>query len=603
MRKLIAFFILIFTSPSLLAQDQVDFVQDQAQNQEIYVHFDRPFYLGGETIWFSLYNYRADNHQLIFGRRFMQLTLVDKNKQVVKKERIRVVDGKTWGQLTIPDNLTTGNYLFLVTYPFEAADNFLYRKVIPIYNPNDELPTSAPLDVFVDLPDKMMEFKGISTKEEILTITPDKSSYERREPITISLNLPDELTGKASIVVREKTFSGSQGLDIRTIAMDPGDSSVDSHLSAVERTNFRENKPLNWRLVDSHGLLLYELIQTDSAPESSIPYVYIPEDRMTHGIFEVRPKQFVFDATDVSGDEKSLYFSSFTFGTFGAESQGEQRFDWIYRATNYNNIIPKELNRTLELSPSVAQYIQKRRLRTEVLSSYGSNLVIETKEEDVSGLQYRPAIWKKADDYTEMSSLPEFLREIVLGLRVWDRRNKYDLRLNFVGGRYPYAPFYLVNGVPTWDTQRVLEIPMKDIFGVGVIKDLQTETGQARDARAELERFGYFGSNGILSVELRPGVANPFQSEYNNLLKRQFYLEAQSLQIPEYTLETQKSFIPDFRPVLYWNPNVVFAKEGNPKISFFASDDSGEYEVIVEGIGKNGEIIYGKKIISIGKGS
>ena len=162
-----------------------------------------------------------------------------------------------------------------------------------------------------------------------------------------------------------------------------------------------------------------------------------------------------------------------------------------------------------------------------------------------------------------------------------------------------HASFFLVNGVPTWDQQRVLNLPIEDILGVGVIKDLHTQTAVARDAREEIGQFGYYGANAILSVELRLGVENPFQTEFNNLLKKRFYLGPETYKTPDYS--SDNSFTaPDFRPVLYWNPDVVFGMEGNPSLSFSASDDAGEYEVIVEGIGKNGEILYDKTIITIG---
>lgn len=590
--------VIIIISPLLKAQDEPrDFVQDQAQNQEIYAHFDKPFYAAGETIWFSIYNVSADEQKLIFGRRFMEFAIVDQNKQVIGKERIRVMDGKSWAQFTIPENTKTGNYLFIITYPFEAARNFLYRKVIPIFNLEDDF--SSKLQISEIVVSKLNEIPSVNNYEKLIAITTDKDNYLRRETVTIDLNIETEITAKASVVVR-KTGLAKESIDIRSLKIDPLNKENSNKLSEVQKTNYRENKPLKWNLVESHGLLLYELIQKDCVKIASIPYLYIPEDRTAHDIVEVKKGRYVFDATGLSGDRKSLYFTDFTFGKYGAEPTGEVKFDWINRRANYNNILPAALMQTPLLTTARRDYLLKAQLRKSIANTYGENNPSRSSvERSNNGMRYRTVLWKNVDDYSDMESFPEFLEEVVQGLKIWEKRKVYDLRIFYVGGRYVYAPFFLVNGVPTWDQQRVLNIPIEDILGVGVIKDLKTQTTVARDARLELENFGYYGANAIVSVELRPNVANPFQSEYNDLLKKRFYLGPEAYVIPNHT--TGETFsAPDFRPVLYWNPNIVFGKEGNPSLSFSASDDAGEYEVIVEGIGKNGEILFDRKIITVG---
>jgi hypothetical protein len=597
MKKLYILIVLII-APLLQAQDKsIGFVAEQAQNQEIYVHFDKSFYAGGETVWFSIYNVSADEHKLIFGRRFMEFAIVDQNKQVIGKERIRVLDGKSWGQFTIPEGTKTGNYLFLITYPFEDARNFLYRRVIPIFNLEDDFSDELPISE----PEKreFNDFPTIKNNESLITLSTDKENYLRRETITIELNIESELTAKASVVVRKKDLYVDP-LDIRSLAIDPLSQAAKNELDEVQLTNYRENKLLKFRLIDSHGLLLYELIQKDCVEIASIPYLYIPEDRSAHDIIEVKKGRYVFDATGLSGDMKSLYFTNFMFGKYGPSPAGEIKYGWVDRKANYNNILPAELMQAPLLTANVRNYLSKAKLRKNIATTYGQN--IRTDDTDVrndDGMRYRTVIWKNVADYSEMESLPEFLKEVVQGLKIWEKRKVYDLRIVYVGGRYVFSPFFLVNGVPTWDQQRVLNIPINDIYGVGVIKDLHTQTGEARAARLELENFGYYGANAIMSIELKPNVANPFQSEYNGLLKKRFYLGPENYVTPNYTTNETYS-APDFRPVLYWNPNIVFGKEGNPSLSFSASDDAGEYEVIVEGIGKNGEILYDKKVITIG---
>ena len=61
---------------------------------------------------------------------------------------------------------------------------------------------------------------------------------------------------------------------------------------------------------------------------------------------------------------------------------------------------------------------------------------------------------------------------------------------------------------------------------------------------------------------------------------------------PVYTLENLNSPKPDFRPTLYWNPEVSLAN-GKANLDFFTSDEQAQYAVFVEGISKNGKICFG----------
>jgi hypothetical protein len=61
---------------------------------------------------------------------------------------------------------------------------------------------------------------------------------------------------------------------------------------------------------------------------------------------------------------------------------------------------------------------------------------------------------------------------------------------------------------------------------------------------------------------------------------------------PKYTLETLHSPIPDFRPTLYWNPEVSLVK-GKTTLGFFTADVMADYVVYVEGITREGKICFG----------
>lgn len=585
---------------------QQDFSVQQAQNQEIYLHFDKPFYLSGETVWYSLYNTTADSHRLIFGRRFMELALVDRNKQIVIKERIKVEDGRSAGQLQLPSYLTSGHYMLVITYPFEEVDNFLYRKLLPVYNPEEVRSASPVAGRQIVAPQSAVN----KADSDYITLLTSKRNYGPRERVSVTMNLKGFDQASLSVVVREKGMALEKQRDIRSIALDPTSPEVAATLTGTELTNYREKKPLNWNLVSSHGLLLYELLQLDSLTENSIPYAYVPQDQVALSIFEVRPGQFVLDGTELPGGNKSFYFNNFTFNkrlinnmTFWSErdmadNMGEMDFSWIVRPRDYGKVLDPQINQTLRPSGYVADYTHRRRIREDI---YAQNAYVPvpdaTGTTQTNRMMYQPIYWRNTDDYSEMASLPEFLKEILGGMKVWDTPRKKDVRLSFSGGRYNSQPLFLINGIPTLDIERAFEIPMTDIKGIGVIKDPQNQT--QRDQSAEVANFGYFGSNGIIVVHLRDGAKNPFETDFNHLLNTRLYLETQPYPQPDYNRRNIESPSPDFRPVLYWEP-VLNVNRARGTFDFYTSDDVGVYEIIVEGIGQNGEVIHTRQDIVLG---
>ena len=65
---------------------------------------------------------------------------------------------------------------------------------------------------------------------------------------------------------------------------------------------------------------------------------------------------------------------------------------------------------------------------------------------------------------------------------------------------------------------------------------------------------------------------------------------------PDYSgRDDRESRIPDLRNTLYWNPSIITDKNAEAEISFWTSDQPGEYTVIVRGISPGGNKILATK--------
>lgn len=65
------------------------------------------------------------------------------------------------------------------------------------------------------------------------------------------------------------------------------------------------------------------------------------------------------------------------------------------------------------------------------------------------------------------------------------------------------------------------------------------------------------------------------------------------------TTEDNDYFIPDFRPTIYWNPELQTNSDGRCAFSFYAGDRSTTYNVVIEGVTNDGKLIHEVKRIKI----
>lgn len=110
---------------------------------------------------------------------------------------------------------------------------------------------------------------------------------------------------------------------------------------------------------------------------------------------------------------------------------------------------------------------------------------------------------------------------------------------------------------------------------------------ESKGVSAKLTGTGTFGP--VMAVFTRtgnfrrsydPSVINYFPKGYDNA--KEFYT-------PRYDVQNNIN-VPDQRSTVYWNPSVITGKEGKAEISFFNSDQTGTYLVVVEGINAQGLI-------------
>lgn len=108
--------------------------------EKVYLHHDKPYYMTGEVIWFNAYLVKASDLTPSDKSKILYIDLIDDKNKLVKKLKLETEQGRTNGDLSLPENLREGEYT-LVAYT-NWMKNFgekqFFKKPIYIWSPESK---------------------------------------------------------------------------------------------------------------------------------------------------------------------------------------------------------------------------------------------------------------------------------------------------------------------------------------------------------------------------------------------------------------------------------------------------------------------------------
>ena len=189
----------------------------------------------------------------------------------------------------------------------------------------------------------------------------------------------------------------------------------------------------------------------------------------------------------------------------------------------------------------------------------------------------KPSASYRLDDYTRFKVLEEVLREYVPAVRVRIRENDFFFQVLDAPNTPAFMenPMVLLDGVPIFNVNRIMAVnPLK-------IRRLDVITSRYFQGTAKY--------NGIVSFNSYKGDLEGFQLDPRVLIQEYEGLQQQrEFYSPRYETPQQKqSRRPDFRELLYWNPQVTATTSGQT-LEFYTGDQPGRYRVVVQGLAATG---------------
>jgi hypothetical protein len=183
------------------------------------------------------------------------------------------------------------------------------------------------------------------------------------------------------------------------------------------------------------------------------------------------------------------------------------------------------------------------------------------------------------DDYTRFPTMEEVMREYVRGVMVRKRQKEFHFLMMdklFPQTFFTTDPLILLDGIPIFNTDKIM-----------AFDPLKVKKVELMSARYYL---GHAVFTGIVSLSTYRGDLAGFELDPRILVipyegpqvKREFYAPRYDSQV------NMQSRIPDFRNLLHWAPDVTTDAQGKSQLSFYTSDQSGCYNVVIQGMTKNG---------------
>lgn len=233
----------------------------------------------------------------------------------------------------------------------------------------------------------------------------------------------------------------------------------------------------------------------------------------------------------------------------------------------------------IALTQGVQKALEEHSLAMQVQNIYAGNKIKQFYDPgvDSSGFFGRPYKTYLLDNYTRFTTMEEVLREYIREVNVVQSHKRYHIKVLNDKGFLDGDPLVLLDDVPVFNINKVIAIDPLKVKKLEVIR----------------ERY-YYGPSvheGILSyttykadlggVEMDPHAV---VLDYEGLqLQREFYS-------PVYdTDEAVKSRIPDFRSLLFWQPNVSVSADGKSQLTFYTSDQTGRFIGLIQGLTPNGD--------------
>jgi hypothetical protein len=216
----------------------------------------------------------------------------------------------------------------------------------------------------------------------------------------------------------------------------------------------------------------------------------------------------------------------------------------------------------------------------QIEKQYYSNIQFNDEKHGQATIFYGyPDLSYEFQKYIDLPTFEEYFTEIFTQTKIEKGENGKQIKLEYLKNRVELnkPPLILIDGIPILNVNKFLSIPPSEIDKVEIIYDYYI-----------LGRTTYGGIFHLYTK--KKNSASLIDTKNLSFYKFVGFTGLNKLREIKYTDENDlKSRKADYRNTLYWNPEILTDKNGESTISFYTSDEKGEFLITIEGVGENGD--------------
>jgi len=523
--------------------------------EKVFVHTDKSYYYPGDKIWFSAYmNYRApalrDSLSTV-----LYVDFIGRDGVLVQNRILEIDSGRTAGYFSLPDDLDPGDYL-LRAYT-QWMQNYGVSQFY--YQPIQVFSTQEGVD----------EVAREIGNDNLLRITFDRSEYKKRSKVKLSLyldttSLENPAKGSLSVAIIDEKLA----VPVKEA------SSIKSDFEIPEPS--KEMLP-EFRYAVERGMTIKGVCLDKRGKGRKAKLIILPENL-----------QSVYSVTTLDNGEFSLKGLTFyDSAKFGIQPRDEKVI-WKKREVPG---LPEKLPAALKLHavPLSTPYTAPRidTLRTTMLKE------VNVTEKRIA--QYENS-YAEPDFYIKSESIETYqnLAAAIAAKLPQFKLTYYEMHWYLIWARGEFTRV----GAPS---EPVLYVDQALVVGETVGDRLYYLNPAMID---HIEVKGMIGSN--LGANGANGMISVFTKRYHEpdfkgltTIKARGFDRLMPFMGPNYANPQINSSQSDYRSTLYWNPRVHITSAHPVELSFYTSDRSGNYRIIVQGVTSDGHPMYTQAIITV----
>ena len=573
MKKITSIIAICFCTLQLQAQYVVQSPVELAQLRElpqelIYVNHTGPVVFSGEYLYFGLHCFNVQTRKTSQISKIAYVALVDREGKTLIEQKLRLAQGKAYGEYFMPATLETGTYK-LVAYTKwmkNGGASQIFQDDIAVINPYRTTISDSNEKGLTQLPSG-----PVNTDSSTVGISMAKKRLTTREKGIIQLRNYKGALGKGSYSVWVK-----QQDKIPFTRAQTATEFVEQYSTSSKRIQQSVGDSLF--LPEQRGELIYGSVKdADGNPKA---------DELIYLSFPGPEFLLKFATTDVNCN----------FYTYVRETYGDKRLIMQSRNTeeslvinmgipSYPDYSPLKFS-GFEILPEWEDVIVARSVRNQLENQFfevkpDSILLEEPRDPFDGGIPETILL----DEYTRFETFEETLVELLskAGYRSGPNGTSYiRIAQDFETFDEPFnndPALVLIDGVLIRDHGTIRDFDAKRIEKIALIRD-----------QFQLADQPYQGMMVISTFD--GNYANSFQRKNSSIAELHMAQPEKNYFVQEYTTDS-KVRVPDYRNILLWKPHLPLDNEAM-NLEFYTSDIPGIYEVFLEGFTEYGKPISGR---------